>query len=474
MEYNNKRKISQTESTTSPVTLDKKRDCRNSPGKTGETVMAAMVDMEIDTTHKSIAGMLGDDATPQNIDVATKICNYLEGMYTKTIQSLVDENKRSAEKIATLESKMTSMESYSRRNNLVISGVPEWCGSNYFELNKWLDEFCALLNITTPHIERIHRVGKPPSGNRNPSFQPRPRPIYVKFSFYKDRMTFWNARFNLKPQAQSGRHTQYNSYAQAANQRAHEHSTNHSAQYYGGAQVPPYAKFVFIAEDFPPEIVEKRQRLQPIAAEARRLNFANGKATVRVDKLILGDYQNSKTYSVDELDKLPEVLIPAANSYRETDQQVSFFRKYCKLSNHNHSPFTLNGQKYSCNEQWFLSQKCIAFKQEEAAKQIMMEDNPGKMVQIAKICNGTNNEWNEAEYSIILQGLEQKFDQNQDCKEFLMKTGTKKLVEGSPYDTNWGVGLRYNDPMIDDEKNWRGTNNNNLGKALMQCRSSLQ
>jgi hypothetical protein len=247
-----------------------------------------------------------------------------------------------------------------------------------------------------------------------------------------------------------------------------------NAQYNAYPKTPGYAKFVNISEDYPPEIVEKRRRLQPIAAEARRLRLGDGKATVRVDKLVIGDQYNSKTYSVDELDQLPKVLTPAVNSYRETDLQVSFFRKYCKLSNHYSSPFTLHGDKYNCNEQWFLSQKCKYFKQEEAAKQIMEEDDPGRMVQIAKVCTGTSVEWNQQEFSIMQEGLTQKFQQNLECRAFLLHTGSKQLVEGSPYDTNWGVGLWYNDPKIDNERNWKGTNNNNLGKALMYVRSAIK
>ena len=239
-------------------------------------------------------------------------------------------------------------------------------------------------------------------------------------------------------------------------------------------KLPRYAKFVSISEDYPPEIVEKRRRLQPIAAEARRLKIGNGKATVRVDKLVIGDNQNTTTYTVDELDKLPDALKPAANSYRETPTQISFFRKYCKLSNHHHSHFTHNDQKYLCNEQWFLSEKCKYFEHPEAADQILKESDPGKMVQIAKVCTGDNHNWKESEFSIMEEGLMNKFEQNPECKEFLLKTGTKKLIEGSPYDTHWGVGLWYSDPRIDDERNWRGFNCNNLGQALMNCRDKLK
>ena len=45
------------------------------------------------------------------------------------------------------------------------------------------------------------------------------------------------------------------------------------------------------------------------------------------------------------------------------------------------------------------------------------------------------------------------------------------LVEGSPVDPIWGVGLHFDDDLILDEKNWKGQNL--LGKCLMQARKKL-
>ena len=53
-------------------------------------------------------------------------------------------------------------------------------------------------------------------------------------------------------------------------------------------------------------------------------------------------------------------------------------------------------------------------------------------------------------------------------KEALLDTGNKILVEGSPVDKVWGVGLNYNDEYILDSSNWKGSNL--LGKALMEVR----
>lgn len=47
----------------------------------------------------------------------------------------------------------------------------------------------------------------------------------------------------------------------------------------------------------------------------------------------------------------------------------------------------------------------------------------------------------------------------------------KGFCEASPYDRIWGLGLHQNDPLVDDEKNWRGLNL--LGKALDEVRERI-
>jgi ribA/ribD-fused uncharacterized protein len=65
-----------------------------------------------------------------------------------------------------------------------------------------------------------------------------------------------------------------------------------------------------------------------------------------------------------------------------------------------------------------------------------------------------------------------KFTQNEYCKKQLMDSGNKIIVEASPTDCIWGVGLKATDPKILDEKNWRGTNW--LGEEIMKVREVLK
>ena len=54
----------------------------------------------------------------------------------------------------------------------------------------------------------------------------------------------------------------------------------------------------------------------------------------------------------------------------------------------------------------------------------------------------------------------------------LLETGERTMVEASPIDRIWGVGLRADDPRIHDRAQWRGLNL--LGEALMEVRAILR
>jgi ribA/ribD-fused uncharacterized protein len=55
--------------------------------------------------------------------------------------------------------------------------------------------------------------------------------------------------------------------------------------------------------------------------------------------------------------------------------------------------------------------------------------------------------------------------------EELMSTEEKEIVEASPEDTIWGIGMHETHPDILDRTKWLGTNW--LGEAIMQVRETI-
>ena len=80
--------------------------------------------------------------------------------------------------------------------------------------------------------------------------------------------------------------------------------------------------------------------------------------------------------------------------------------------------------------------------------------------------------WNAHRFDIVCQANRARFSQHADLKAFLLQTGERILVEASPVDSIWGIGLAQDDPRIDNPLQWQGLNL--LGFALMKVRDQLQ
>lgn len=72
----------------------------------------------------------------------------------------------------------------------------------------------------------------------------------------------------------------------------------------------------------------------------------------------------------------------------------------------------------------------------------------------------------------VYQGNMAKFTQDLWLKKNLLATGKSTLVEASPYDRIWGIGIGQNDPARYDRSKWRGSNW--LGETLMKVRRDLK
>lgn len=137
-----------------------------------------------------------------------------------------------------------------------------------------------------------------------------------------------------------------------------------------------------------------------------------------------------------------------------------------------HSPFVIDGQRYVTAEQWMMWNKAVMFGDEYHADVIMATDDPSAQKRAGKlVSNFDDDKWMKRAYDIVVEGNRAKFIQLPTFNEALEQTRGKLLVEASPYDRRWGIGLGEGAKGIEDPKNWRGENL--LGKAITQVRVEL-
>lgn len=158
---------------------------------------------------------------------------------------------------------------------------------------------------------------------------------------------------------------------------------------------------------------------------------------------------------------------------RVTDKHVFFWGEW--PSNWFKCHFVVEGNEFFNSEQYFMWVKAKTFGDEEIAEEILKKGKNPKTAKALgrKVKNYDDTVWNEKRYQVMVDANLHKYSQNEELKALLLNPELKgkHYVEASKYDTIWGVGLTEDNPLVDDEKNWLGTNL--LGKALDEVRDKL-
>jgi ribA/ribD-fused uncharacterized protein len=137
------------------------------------------------------------------------------------------------------------------------------------------------------------------------------------------------------------------------------------------------------------------------------------------------------------------------------------------------APITIDGTIYNCNEQYMMAEKARLFGDMDALQRIMLSGDPRNQKAIGREVKGFDPVvWTEICRLVVYRANLAKFGQNNDLWVELMKLGDREIVEASPEDRIWGIGLHESDDRVHDRTQWRGTNW--LGIAIMQARSDLK
>lgn len=314
-------------------------------------------------------------------------------------------------KCCALEDKLVALENYSRRENLIIQGIPESRDENCeAKVKKIFVEKLRIADVDNMILQRVHR-------NKS---EKKPRPMVVRFLSSKDRQKIWNAKSQLR-------------------------GTN-----------------ILIVEDFPKEIIARRNILLPYMQRARQLNHY---AVLNGDRLFI----DNRSYSVSSLNQLPPQLQLPPSATKQVGNVLGFFTGATPLSNFYKCEFEVDGKPFNCVEQYFQYCKALFAEKPDKAQEILNATSPSKCKFIGDSLEVDPDKWLPEAKKAMRAGCIAKFNKDAHAKKTLMDTGNLVLAEASK-DTTWGIGKKLTDKDI--SKDWTGRNN--LGIILESIRDTFR
>jgi ribA/ribD-fused uncharacterized protein len=380
-------------------------------------------------THSSNIADLQTKYTYQDLEIeALKDQNASIERQLNTLQkqnkSLQDQAVVQVTQNKILHDKFLYQENHSRRMNLIFHGFKEsaWETETQSEaiVRNYMHDTLKV-DSTTFMFDSIHRVGPRILNSK------RARTILVRFSSHTDRQTVWKAR------------------------------------------QPATGNDLFVTQDFPVEIQQRRRTLIPILNAAKTLDEYKAKSYIYNDKLVI----NGTTYTSDNLSTLPAELDPSKIATPTKSGYTFFWGRQSPLSNHYPCEFIINDTTYNCTEQYYMHQKASFARDFSIARDILASRDPVEQLKLGRrlvMQPDDKDKWLTSSNEVMARGLSAKFDQNPSLHDFLVATGDTELVEASPHDTYWGIGLSIRSPLITDKASWKGKNK--LGNLMVHLRDS--
>ena len=339
-----------------------------------------------------------------------------------------------SKKYEDLNERIIAMENYSKRDNLIIDGIPEAADGEkemqsdcIKKVQHFLENSLKLRNAKQMKITRCYRLGVLPSTKSGSRPSGRSRAILFQLLNNTDRQLIWEQKKLLK-------NTDFH-----------------------------------LREDFCKETMDRRKILVPIMHAAWKQNLI---AFLVNDKLhtIDKDTQVKNIYDHKTLHRLPKSLNPDFVTTEQSEDVFAFFGSLCPLSNFHNSPFQIGQENYRWMEEFLFARKAEFANDEVARQKIRDAKTPAECKWIGRNIKVDYKKWNPQEIQVMTKGLHEKFSQNKNLKEYLLNTGKKTLVEASPSDRFWGsgAGLGKANTLV----GWNGKNK--LGELLMTLREQFK
>jgi ribA/ribD-fused uncharacterized protein len=134
--------------------------------------------------------------------------------------------------------------------------------------------------------------------------------------------------------------------------------------------------------------------------------------------------------------------------------------------------FEIDGIAYRTAEHWMMAEKARLFGDEAALAKVLTSKSPAEAKAEGRAVRGfVEEDWERARLEAVVLGNVAKFGQNAALGAFLRNTRDRVLVEASPRDQIWGIGMGASNVDARIPARWRGRNL--LGFALMETRTRL-
>jgi ribA/ribD-fused uncharacterized protein len=273
------------------------------------------------------------------------------------------------------------------------------------------------MNVSDVNITRCHRLYQTSTnGDRN---------IIVYFQDIKDRDLVWMNRFKLQ-----------------------------------GSKI-------FISEHFPPEIEDRRKPFYPVIKQAKKIPEFKDKIHLAGDSL----YVNRKKYTVENIRDLPKAINPTTLAENHFADILGFFTEFTPLSNFFRCNLTVDGILFNCVEQAYSYFMCIRFGDTMTANEILASKVPLEQKRLTRKIKGFDEAvWQQEQDDVMRAALFAKFSQNENLKDYLLKTEGKRLAEASK-NKYWGIGFPLGHDNVPRDDTWQGRNK--LGELLESVREQL-
>jgi ribA/ribD-fused uncharacterized protein len=135
-------------------------------------------------------------------------------------------------------------------------------------------------------------------------------------------------------------------------------------------------------------------------------------------------------------------------------------------------PFEIDGITYTTAEHFMMAEKARVFRDPQTLAEVLAAPSPAIAKKLGrKVASFDDQIWLHHRWDIVVRGNTAKFGQHDALRTFLLQTGDRILVEASPYDHIWGIGLAPSHPDAENPSKWKGLNL--LGFALMEVRQAL-